>query len=87
MGCICKCARADVLLPRILETAGRITLKFGVWLETHYVGILEKSRVGCICTSARADVPTFPHLGNSQTDCAKIWYVVRDPLAGRFTEA
>ena len=29
------CTRADVPLFRILETAGRIALKFGVWLETH----------------------------------------------------
>ena len=29
------CARADVHLFRILETAGRIVLKFGVCLETH----------------------------------------------------
>ena len=29
------CARADVPPFRISETAGRIALKFGVWLETH----------------------------------------------------
>ena len=29
------CARADVPLFCISETAGRIALKFGVWLETH----------------------------------------------------
>ena len=34
-------------------------------------------------TCARAP---FPYLGNSWTDCAEIWYVVRDPLAKRFTE-
>ena len=29
------CARADVPLFRISETARRIALTFGVWLETH----------------------------------------------------
>ena len=29
------CARADVPVFRISETAGPIALKFGVWLETH----------------------------------------------------
>ena len=37
-------------------------------------------------TCSRADVPPFPYLVNGWTDCAEIWYVVRDPLAGRFTE-
>ena len=32
---ICTCARANVPLFRISETAGQIALKFGVWLETH----------------------------------------------------
>ena len=31
--------------------------------------------------------PRFPYLGSGWTDCAEIWYVVRDPLAWRFTEA
>ena len=31
-------------------------------------------------------VPPFPHLGNGWTDCAEIWFVVKDPLAWRFTE-
>ena len=33
-------ARADVPFFCISETAGRIALKFGVWLETHYLGAL-----------------------------------------------
>ena len=33
-----------------------------------------------------ADVPPFPHLGNGWTDCADIWFVVRDPLAWCFTK-
>ena len=46
-------------------------------------------------TCARADVPPFPYLGDGLTDCAEIWYAVRDlldkhfkrvPLAKRFTE-
>ena len=41
-----KCARADVSLFRILEAAVRIALKFGTWLGTHYLGVLQKLRVG-----------------------------------------
>ena len=37
-------------------------------------------------TCARADVPRLLYLGNGWTDCAEIWYVVRDPSARRFTE-
>ena len=46
----------DVPLFRILETAGRIALKFGVLLE---LGVLQNSMVGYICTCARADVSLF----------------------------
>ena len=35
-------ARVDVPLFRISETAGRIALKFGMWLETHKQGFLQK---------------------------------------------
>ena len=49
------CARADVPLFRISETAGWIALKFSVLLETHYLGVLQKSMMG---TSARAHVRT-----------------------------
>ena len=38
-------------LLRISETAGRISLKFGMWLETHTSGFLQKLGVG---TAARA---------------------------------
>ena len=34
---------------------------------------------------SRADVPSFQYRGNGLTDCAEIWYVVRDSLASRFT--
>ena len=37
-------------------------------------------------TCARADAPPFPYLGNDWTDCAEIWFVVRDPLPSRFTK-
>ena len=40
------CSRADVPLFCILETAGQLALKFGVWLETHYLGVLQNSSVG-----------------------------------------
>ena len=33
-----------------------------------------------------SDMPRFPHLGNGWTVCAEIWYAVRDPLAGHFTQ-
>ena len=36
-------ARADVPPFRISETARRIMLKFGMWLETHYEVFLSKS--------------------------------------------
>ena len=72
----CRCA-----LFRISEMTGRITLKFGVWLETHYLGVLQNSRVGTyVRTCARADAPPFPYLGNSGTDRAEIWCVVREEL-------
>ena len=40
--------------------------------------------MGYVCTCASAYVqmcPHFPDFGNGWTDCAEIWYVVRDPLA------
>ena len=38
--------------------------------------------------SARAHVRTaFMHLGKGFTDCAEIWYVVRDQLARQHTQA
>ena len=41
-------------LFRILETAVRIALKFGMWLETHWLSVLLKS---ILDTCARAAVP------------------------------
>ena len=38
-------------LFRISETAGRIALKFSMWLETHYLSVLQKLMIG---TCARA---------------------------------
>ena len=77
-------ARAHVQmcpLFRISETAGRIVLKFGMWIETDCPGLLQKARVrhGCTCT------PSFSFLGNGGTDCAELRYLVKDPLARRFT--
>ena len=46
----CRCAPFFL----ISETAGRIVLKFGVWLETHYLGVLQKSRVAYNNTCRRA---------------------------------
>ena len=42
--------------------------------------------MGYICTCARADMSPFPDLENGWTDCAEIWYVVRDPLARLFAK-
>ena len=44
--------------------------------------------MGYIRTCARAHVQICPlsYLVNGWTDCAEILYVVRDPLAKRFTE-
>ena len=66
----------------ISGTAGRIAMKFGVWLETNHLRVLLKSREGYICTCARRT--PFPYLGNGGAECAKIWCVVRDPLSTRF---
>ena len=46
---ICTCSRAYVLmcpLFRISETPGRITLRFGLWLENHQLGDLQKLMAG-----------------------------------------
>ena len=68
---------------RISGTAGRIALKFGEWLETNYLSVLHKSRVGYICTCAYP----FPYLDSGWTECAELcWCVVGDPLAERFTK-
>ena len=40
------CARADVPLSRISETAERIALKFGMSLENRSLGVLQKSGAG-----------------------------------------
>ena len=82
-------AHAYMPLFRVSETAGRIELKFGVWLQTAVrarleLGILQKSKVGYICGCARADVS--PYLRNGRTHCAEIWCVGRDPIAGCFTK-
>ena len=64
-----KCARAGRPHFHISETAGRITLKFGVWLETHQIwrftkvyGVHLHVRM-CAC----ADVP-LSYLGIGWTD-------------------
>ena len=80
---VLTCVRADVPPFTYLGNTGRIALKFGMWLESHHQGFLQKLRVGHSCTCA----PLFSYLGNGWTDCAEICYVVRDPLAKRFTKA
>ena len=63
-----------------------IVSKFGVCLEAMSRCILHRSWVAYICTCAPSDVPPFPCLGNDWTDCAEIWFVIRDPLAWRFAK-
>ena len=46
-------------LFNISETAGRIALKFGVWLGTHILRALHASG-GCICTCARSHPFSMP---------------------------
>ena len=60
---------------RISGTAGRIALKFDVWLEANNNEVLCTSQGWA--TSARAQVLTpFLYLGNGWTDCAEIclWF-------------
>ena len=38
---VCMCARVDVPLFRISETAGQIALKFGKWIQTHKKDLLQ----------------------------------------------
>ena len=47
-------ARTCAYLFHISERAGRIALKFGMWLETHQLSILQKLMLG---TCARAAAP------------------------------
>ena len=63
----CMCAP----FPNLGYTAGRIALKFGMWLETRKLGILIKLRVGHSCTCARAH--PFSALMDRWLDCAEIW--------------
>ena len=76
------CARADVPLFGISETARPIALKFGCVVRDPLAWRLKKARVWYICTCTCADLP----LGNGWTDCAEILCVVRNPLAERFTK-
>ena len=39
----------------ISQTAQPIVFKFGVWVSSHYLSAFHKSRVGYLCTCARAD--------------------------------
>ena len=47
------------LLFSISETAGRIALKFGLWLETHQLGILQELLVGYLQVHVRTCAPLF----------------------------
>ena len=82
MGYICTCARADVLLIGISETSWWIALKFRWVVRDPSARHLQKLRVGHSCTCA----PFFSYLGNGWTECAASWWVLRGPLALRFTK-
>ena len=54
--CICTRTRLHMQITRVFRisgTAGRIALKFGVWLETNQLDDLHQSGLGYICTCAR----------------------------------
>ena len=58
---VLPCARADVPPFRISETVGQIALKFGMWLETHQLGVLHNPiRVGYSSTCAREHPVSVP---------------------------
>ena len=67
----------------ISQTARPIVLKFGGWVSSHYLSAFHKSWVGYLCTCARA--PPSLYLGIPVANCAKIWWVARDPIVTRFT--
>ena len=48
--------RTCASLFRILETAGRIALKFGMLLEAHWLSVLQKLMLGTV----RAHVQLYP---------------------------
>ena len=81
------CARPhvpDVPIFRFSETEnGNCTEIWHVVRDPLAIGVLQKSRVGYICTCAHAVVPPFPYPQNA---CAEIWCPVREPLARRFTK-
>ena len=60
-----------VPLFRILETAGRIALKFGAWLTGPLAGRFYKSLGWGTVVRAHERTP-LPYLWNGWTDCAKI---------------
>ena len=56
-----------------LGMAWPIVTKFGVFGDQ-------------VAMRTRADISSFPYLGNGLVDCAEIWCVVRDTLARRSTK-
>ena len=50
-----------------------------------HITVLHRSWVGYICAHVCTyRCAPFPYLGNGWTDCAEMWFVVRDPLVWRF---
>ena len=85
MGYLCTCA-LRTCTPHfcISGTAWPIVFKFGVWVGA-ITYVLSTSNGWC--TSARAHVHTPPpYLKNRLTDCAKIWWLARDPIVMRFAD-
>ena len=65
------------IFPRFFTpgTDGRIAVKFSVWLETNYLGVLPKSRAGYICacecrgSCGNAEAGTKPKIAIVQKPC------------------
>ena len=81
VGHSCTCAP----LFHISETAGRIVLKFGMWLETHKLSVLQQLMLGIAHvqlypegTAERVHVRIpFAYLGKGWTVCNEIRCVAR----------
>ena len=63
---------------RISETAVQIALKFGTWLETHYLGVRVNGGV-----QLHARTP-FPYVGDDRTDLTEIGCLIMGQIVMRF---
>ena len=56
-----------------------------MWFEIHWLGVLQKSMMGCSCTCSRAH-PFSVSRGNGWTDCAETLCMASKPLAMCFSK-